>query len=58
MNYLYIYKSVAQQHNLKYITLPKEISLKDNEFSEFYKTVSFNIDGKESNSLQPKKVIQ
>jgi molybdate/tungstate transport system substrate-binding protein len=54
-DYLYIYKSVAQQHNLKYITLPKEISLKDNEFSEFYKTVSFNIDGKESNSFTTKK---
>lgn len=54
-DYLYIYKSVAQQHNLEYITLPKEISLKDNEFSEFYNTVSFNIDGKEPNSFISKK---
>ena len=32
LDYLFIYKSVAQQHNLQYITLPKEISLKDEEF--------------------------
>ena len=45
-DYLYIYKSVAQQHGLKYITLPKKASLKDNEFSDFYKTVHFKINGK------------
>ncbi len=45
-DYLFIYKSVAEQHGLKYITLPKEVSLKDNEFSDFYKTVSFKINGK------------
>ena len=54
-DYLYIYKSVAQQHHLEYITLPKEISLKDNEFSEFYETASFNINGKEPNSFITKK---
>jgi molybdate/tungstate transport system substrate-binding protein len=46
LDYLYIYKSVAQQHNLKYIILPKEISLKDAEFSSLYKSVSFYITGK------------
>ncbi|EDZ61966.1 ABC-type molybdate transport system, periplasmic component [Sulfurimonas gotlandica GD1] len=45
-DYLYIYKSVAQQHGLKYIELPKEVSLVDNEFKNFYKTVSFKISGK------------
>lgn len=54
-DYLYIYKSVAQQHHLEYITLPKEVSLKDNEFSEFYETASFNINGKEPNSFITKK---
>lgn len=54
-DYLYIYKSVAQQHNLKYITLPKEISLKDNEYSKLYETVSFNISGKEKNTFITKK---
>lgn len=45
-DYLYIYKSVAAQHGLRYITLPKEISLKDNEFEDLYKTVEFKINGK------------
>ncbi len=45
-DYLYIYKSVAQQHNLHYIELPLEVSLKSNELSELYKAASFNITGK------------
>lgn len=44
-DYLYIYKSVAAQHGLNYITLPKQVSLKDNEFIDFYKTASFDITG-------------
>lgn len=45
LDYLYIYKSVAEQHDLKYITLPKEVSLKDNEFKDLYSSVSFKISG-------------
>lgn len=45
-DYLYIYKSVADQHKLKYVTLPEEVSLKNAKFQDFYKSVSFNIDGK------------
>lgn len=54
-DYLYIYKSVAQQHNLNYITLPKEVSLKDNENAKFYKTASFDIDGKKEGTFITKK---
>lgn len=54
-DYLYIYKSVAEQHGLKYITLPKQVSLKDNEFAKFYKTVSFKIDGKKPGEFITKK---
>ncbi len=54
-DYLYIYKSVAEQHGLKYITLPKEVSLKDNENADFYKTASFNIDGKKPGEFITKK---
>lgn len=54
-DYLYIYKSVAEQHHLKYVTLPKEVSLKDNEFEEFYKSATFDIDGKKPNSFITKK---
>lgn len=54
-DYLYIYKSVAEQHGLKYITLPKEVSLKDNEFADFYKTSAFKIDGKKPGTYITKK---
>ncbi|MDA3907670.1 MAG: tungstate ABC transporter substrate-binding protein WtpA [Sulfurimonas sp.] len=54
-DYLYIYKSVAKQHGLNYITLPKQISLKDNEFIDFYKTVSFDINGKKPGQFITKK---
>lgn len=53
-DYLFIYKSVAKQHGLKYITLPKQISLKDNEFASFYKSVKFNIDGKKPGTFTTK----
>ena len=46
-DYLFIYKSVAIQHKLEYLCLPKEISLIDNENENFYKTVSFKVEGKE-----------
>ena len=55
LDYLYIYKSVAQQHGLKYITLPKEISLKDGEFDRLYRSVSFNISGKKPGEVIEKK---
>jgi len=55
LDYLFIYKSVAQQHGLKYITLPKEISLKDGEFDTLYSTVSFNISGKKPGESITKK---
>lgn len=54
-DYLYIYKSVAEQHGLKYITLPKEVSLKDNENADFYKTATFKIDGKKPGEFITKK---
>ena len=45
-DYLFIYKSVAKQHNLQYITLPAEVSLKSAKFATNYKKVSFKISGK------------
>ena len=55
LDYLFIYKSVAQQHNLQYITLPKEISLKDEEFKDLYASVSFEISGKKPGEYLTKK---
>jgi molybdate/tungstate transport system substrate-binding protein len=54
-DYLYIYKSVAEQHGLKYITLPPEVSLKDKQFSDIYKHASIQISGKKPGTFITKK---
>ena len=45
IDYMFQYKSVAIQHNLKYIELPDEINLSDPSMGVLYKTVSMNIRG-------------
>ena len=47
IDYLFLYKSVAIQHQLKYIVLPDEINLKNPSFAKEYSTVSTEINGKE-----------
>lgn len=54
-DYLYIYKSVAEQHGLKYITLPEKISLKSNKYADFYKQAKFDITGKKPGTFITKK---
>ncbi|QOR61257.1 tungstate ABC transporter substrate-binding protein WtpA [Sulfurovum sp. ST-21] len=54
-DYLYIYKSVAEQHGLKYIVLPPEVSLQDKKFSDSYKGATFKITGKKPGSYITKK---
>lgn len=54
-DYLYIYKSVAEQHNLNYLTLPEEVSLKSAEFADQYKMASFQINGKKPGEWITKK---
>jgi molybdate/tungstate transport system substrate-binding protein len=44
-DYMFQYKSVAIQHNLKYIELPDEINLSDPEKNIIYRTVSLNVAG-------------
>ncbi|MBK7095378.1 MAG: tungstate ABC transporter substrate-binding protein WtpA [Saprospiraceae bacterium] len=46
VDYIFLYRSVAIQHKLKYLILPDEINLKKTEYSELYKTVSVEINGK------------
>jgi molybdate/tungstate transport system substrate-binding protein len=43
---MFIYKSVAVQHNLKYIELPPEINLSDPSKQEIYQSVFINVTGK------------
>jgi len=54
-DYLYIYKSVAKQHGLRYITLPPQVSLKDRTYSKFYKQATFQITGKKPGTWIEKK---
>lgn len=42
IDYLIIYKSVAVQHNLKFIELPDEINLSNPKYDDFYSKVCFN----------------
>ncbi len=46
IDYLFLYRSVAQQHELKYVILPDSINLKNPELREFYKNANVDITGK------------
>lgn len=54
LDYIFIYKSVAIQHNLKYVKLPPEINLALPAFNELYKTVSLEVVG---SSLDSKMIV-
>ncbi len=46
IDYLFIYRSVAEQHQLKYLLLPDSINLKKPELADYYQQASVNINGK------------
>jgi molybdate/tungstate transport system substrate-binding protein len=46
VDYLYIYKSIAVQHNFPFVELPDEINLSNPALSEWYAKVSFYTVGK------------
>ncbi|HDZ35364.1 MAG TPA: tungstate ABC transporter substrate-binding protein WtpA [Thermococcus sp.] len=56
LDYFFIYKSVAEQHNLSYITLPDEINLRDFNRADFYGKVSVYI-GSTSKVIQAKPIV-
>ncbi len=45
VDYLFLYKSVAKQHNLKFIPLPDSINLGNPYLREHYRTVSVTVRG-------------
>jgi len=55
IDYIFLYRSVAQQHKLKYLLLPDSINLKKFELKEFYNTVKTNIKGKKKGKTITKK---
>lgn len=46
IDYIFLYRSVAEQHKLKYLTLPDNINLKKAELEDLYKQVSVELTGK------------
>ncbi len=46
IDYIFIYRSVAEQHKLRYLVLPDEINLKKQEFAQLYKKASVRVTGK------------
>ena len=46
IDYIFIYRSVVEQHGLEYILLPDSINLKNPELKDFYSSVSVDINGK------------
>lgn len=47
LDYLFIYRSVAQQHNMPFVELPAEINLSSIEHADFYKQATVDTSGKE-----------
>lgn len=46
IDYLFLYRSVAQQHGLKYVILPDSVNLKSPELRDFYLNAKVDITGK------------
>lgn len=55
LDYIFIYKSVALQHALQYITLPPQVNLSSTEFINLYQSVSTEITGKKPGEMMVKK---
>lgn len=55
IDYIFIYKSVASQHHLKYVELPEEVNLKSAGQSDFYARATVDISGKTPGSTITKQ---
>jgi molybdate/tungstate transport system substrate-binding protein len=55
LDYIFIYRSVAEQHHAKYVILPDEINLKSSDLADFYKTAVLKITGKKPGEWIEKK---
>ena len=46
LDYIFLYRSVAKQHGLKFLLLPDEVNLKNPDFTSLYNSVNVGISGK------------
>ncbi|WP_461866709.1 tungstate ABC transporter substrate-binding protein WtpA [Thermococcus sp.] len=56
LDYYFIYKSVAEQHHLRYIELPAEINLEDFKKASYYGQVSITI-GSTGKTIKAKPIV-
>ncbi|MFO8234883.1 MAG: tungstate ABC transporter substrate-binding protein WtpA [Bacteroidales bacterium] len=49
LDYIFLYRSVAEQHELKYLSLPDSINLGSPQLKKYYSTISTEISGKTPN---------
>ncbi len=54
IDYIFLYRSVAEQHGLNFVLLPDSINLKRPEIREFYTNVSVEINGKKPGEMVTK----
>ena len=55
IDYIFLYRSVAEQHDLKYLILPNDINLKTPELASFYNTAKVEITGKKPGEVITKQ---
>ncbi len=55
MDYMFQYKSVAVQHNLKFVVLPDQVNLKNVKYAEDYSKAVVDIKGKEPGKTEQMK---
>jgi molybdate/tungstate transport system substrate-binding protein len=53
-DYVFLYRSVAEQHGLQYVALPDEINLKRAELEDYYRQVSVELNG----TTPKQKIVQ
>jgi molybdate/tungstate transport system substrate-binding protein len=51
LDYIFIYRSIAIQHKLKYLTLPDNVNLKKAELENYYGQVSVELSGKKPGEI-------
>jgi molybdate/tungstate transport system substrate-binding protein len=55
IDYIFLYRSVAEQHGLEYLLLPDEINLERPEFAEQYAAASVEVSGREPGTTITKR---
>ncbi|MGM0410472.1 MAG: tungstate ABC transporter substrate-binding protein WtpA [Bacillota bacterium] len=55
LDYIFIYRSVAQQHGMPFVTLADKINLKTNKYADFYKKAEVEISGSAPGETVTKK---